>query len=226
MNNSVSIISKSCAILFLAKERIFSISFSLPQARKILSPILALQFFIISFIEFDRNSIFEKASSLTYFSLLSIVPLLSIAFGIAKGFGLEKYLERELNHIFIGQEEILEMSLEFTKRMLNTVNGGVIIGFSMIFILYAVLRLLYSVEWTFNEIWHTKSRSWQRKVSDYLAMVLLAPLLLILSGSFTVYVTSEIKGLAEVEVPAKCMRLRRKAHHSGILFDPLLRFGC
>ena len=92
------------------------------------------------------------------------------------------------------------MSLEFTKRMLNTVNGGVIIGFSMIFILYAVLRLLYSVEWTFNEIWHTKSRSWQRKVSDYLAMVLLAPLLLILSGSFTVYVTSEIKGLAEVEV--------------------------
>ena len=25
------------------------------------------------------------------------------------------------------------MSLEFTKRMLNTVNGGVIIGFSMIF---------------------------------------------------------------------------------------------
>ena len=156
--------------------------------------------FIISFIEFDRNSIFEKASSLTYFSLLSIVPLLSIAFGIAKGFGLEKYLERELNHIFIGQEEILEMSLEFTKRMLNTVNGGVIIGFSMIFILYAVLRLLYSVEWTFNEIWHTKSRSWQRKVSDYLAMVLLAPLLLILSGSFTVYVTSEIKGLAEVEV--------------------------
>ena len=159
-----------------------------------------LRIFIISFIEFDRNSIFEKASSLTYFSLLSIVPLLSIAFGIAKGFGLEKYLERELNHIFIGQEEILEMSLEFTKRMLNTVNGGVIIGFSMIFILYAVLRLLYSVEWTFNEIWHTKSRSWQRKLSDYLAMVLLAPLLLILSGSFTVYVTSEIKGLAEVEV--------------------------
>ena len=90
-----------------------------------------LRIFIISFIEFDRNSIFEKASSLTYFSLLSIVPLLSIAFGIAKGFGLEKYLERELNHIFIGQEEILEMSLEFTKRMLNTVNGGVIIGFSI-----------------------------------------------------------------------------------------------
>ena len=140
-----------------------------------------LRIFIISFVEFDRNSISEKASGLTYFSLLSIVPLLSIAFGIAKGFGLEKYLERELNHIFSGQEEILEMSLEFTKRMLDTVNGGVIIGFSLVFILYAVLRLLYSVEWTFNEIWHTKSRSWQRKVSDYLAMVLLAPLLLILS---------------------------------------------
>jgi membrane protein len=48
-----------------------------------------LRIFIISFVEFDRNSISEKASGLTYFSLLSIVPLLSIAFGIAKGFGLE-----------------------------------------------------------------------------------------------------------------------------------------
>lgn len=159
-----------------------------------------LRIFIISLVEFDRNSISEKASSLTYFSLLSIVPLLSIAFGISKGFGLEKYLERELNHLFSGQEEILEMSLEFTKRMLNTVNGGVVIGLSLVFILYAVLRLLYSVEWTFNEIWHTKSRSWQRKVSDYLAMVLLAPLLLILSGSVTVYITSEVKSLAEMEV--------------------------
>ena len=159
-----------------------------------------LRIFIISLVEFDRNSISEKASGLTYFSLLSIVPLLSIAFGVAKGFGLEKYLERELNNIFFGQKEILEMSLEFTKRMLDTVNGGVIIGFSLVFILYAVLRLLYSVEWTFNEIWHTKSRSWQRKVSDYLAMVLLAPLLLILSGSVTVYITSEVKSLAELEV--------------------------
>ena len=61
-----------------------------------------LRIFIISLIEFDRNSIFESIESYL-FSLLSIVPLLSIAFGIAKGFGLEKYLERELNHIFIGQ---------------------------------------------------------------------------------------------------------------------------
>jgi membrane protein len=160
----------------------------------------SLRILIISFIELKRDRISEKASSLTYYSLLSIIPILAITFGIAKGFGLDAYLERELNHIFIGQEEILILSIGFTKKLLGTVDGGAVIGISVVFILYSVLRLLDSIELTFDEIWHTKSRNWQNKLSNYLAIVLLAPLLLVLSGSITVFITSEVRNIAEANL--------------------------
>ena len=43
--------------------------------------------------EFRVNQIQLRASALTYYSLLSIVPIAAMAFGIAKGFGFDKQLE-------------------------------------------------------------------------------------------------------------------------------------
>ena len=37
-----------------------------------------------------------RASALTFYSLLSMVPLAAMAFGVAKGFGLEKLLEAQV----------------------------------------------------------------------------------------------------------------------------------
>jgi membrane protein len=155
-----------------------------------------LRVWIISFSEFNKDNITEKASSLTYFSLLSIVPVFATLFGIAKGFGLETYLRRELERFFEGQEQILDTSIEFATKMLANTHGGVIVGISFIFILYAVLRLLYNIEMAFNQIWETKSRSWQRKISDYLAIILLSPIFLIFSGTLTVFIQGSIQKMA------------------------------
>ncbi|PLX04403.1 MAG: YihY/virulence factor BrkB family protein, partial [Marinilabiliales bacterium] len=48
-----------------------------------------------------------KASALTFYSLLSMVPIVAMIFGIAKGFGIEKMLEEQLECSFEGQEEVL-----------------------------------------------------------------------------------------------------------------------
>lgn len=155
-----------------------------------------LRVWIISISEFKKDKIIDKASALTYFSLLSIVPVIAMAFGIAKGFGLEDKLEKELdNLLFGGQEAVLAQVLEFSKRMLNEADGGIISGISFVFLLYAVLRLMFNIELAFNDIWDTKSRSWQRKVSDYIAIVLLGPVFVILSSSATVFVTSAMQTL-------------------------------
>lgn len=155
-----------------------------------------IRVWIIAFSEFKKDKIVDKASALTYFSLLSIVPVIAMGFGIAKGFGLEDRLEHELDTLlFGGQQAVLHQVLEFAKRMLNEADGGIISGISFVFLLYAVLRLMYNIELAFNDIWDTKSRSWQRKVSDYIAIILLGPLFVILSSSATVFVTATVQSL-------------------------------
>ena len=117
-----------------------------------------LRILIISILEFSKDRASETASALTYFSALSVVPVLAMAFGIAQGFGLEKFLTEELSRFFgSGQSEVLDKALEFSKSMLETANGGVITGISFIFLIYAVVRLLNNIEVSFNHIWQAKS---------------------------------------------------------------------
>jgi len=172
---------------------------TLPKTKGLL--FFQLRVWIISFQEFKKDNITEKASALTYFTLLSIVPVIAMAFGISKGFGLEIVLKRELERYFAGNEMVLEQTLEWSSKMLDQANGGIISGISFVFLMYAVLRLLYNIEMSFNSVWGTKSRSWQRKISDYIAIILLGPLFIILSSSATVFVTSQVQNLAsEVSV--------------------------
>ena len=55
-----------------------------------------LRIILLSARGFDENKCFFRASALTFYSLLSIVPVLAMAFGLAKGFGLEKALEKQV----------------------------------------------------------------------------------------------------------------------------------
>lgn len=153
---------------------------------------------IIAFSQFTKDKCDEKASALTFFSLLSIVPVVAMAFGIATIFGLEDYLGEELAIYFSGQQEVLEYVLEFSNKMLATSSGGVISGISALFLIYAVARLMNNIELAFNDIWDTKrGRSLKRKLTDYMSVILLGPLILILSSSATVFITTGVENLTE-----------------------------
>jgi membrane protein len=45
---------------------------------------------------FDEDKCKFRASALTFYTLLSIVPVVAMMFGIAKGFGIEKRVEAQL----------------------------------------------------------------------------------------------------------------------------------
>jgi hypothetical protein len=64
-----------------------------------------------------------RASALTFYTLLSVVPVFAVIFGIAKGFGLEKLLEKELLEQMTGQEQALERILAFSRNMLENTRG-------------------------------------------------------------------------------------------------------
>ena len=134
-----------------------------------------------------------RASALTFYSLLSIIPVAAIAFAIAKGFNLDQNLEQIVTKEFKTQPEVLSWLLSASRSALQETNGGYIAGVGVIILFWSVMSLLDQIESSFNHIWQIRiSRPWYRKFTDYLTIMFIAPVLLILSSSITLIVGTKL----------------------------------
>lgn len=146
-----------------------------------------LKIIFISIRGFFVDKVALRASALTYYTLIAVVPVVAMFIGIAKGFGLHQYLIDTLKSSFAEQEQVLDFLLKFADTTLSKAGGGVVAGVSALFLLWAILSLLNNIEISFNHIWQVKrNRPWSRKITDYLSVMLIAPLFLIVSSSITV----------------------------------------
>ena len=117
-----------------------------------------------------------QASALTFYSILSVVPVLALGFGIAKGFGFEKNLEKVLLENLKGQEEIAQKIFQFAQTTLENVRGGVVAGIGIIILFWAIVMILSHIESALNDVWGVKKgRPFVRKISDYLSLMLICP---------------------------------------------------
>jgi membrane protein len=133
-----------------------------------------------------------RATALTLYSLISVVPILALAFAIAKGFGYEQRLEQQILEQVPQQEVILTRVLEFSRRLLANTESGLIAGVGVVLLLWTVIKVFGNIEQSFNDIWRIRdSRPLVRKLSDYLSLMLVCPVLLILSSSGSVFLSSE-----------------------------------
>ena len=138
------------------------------------------------------------AASLTFYTLLSIVPVLAMAFGIAKGFGFTRLLHDQILVNFSGQEEVINRIVAYANTLLENAKGGVVAGIGVIILFYSVIKVLSHIEGSFNAIWKIATpRGLGRRFSDYLSIMLIGPVLVILSGSATVYATTQVSQIAE-----------------------------
>ena len=146
---------------------------------------------ILAIRGFNSENLQTKASALTYSTLLAIVPLLAVLLGIAKGFGFQEAVQQELFDYFPRQEQELSEAFKFVERYLAQAQGGVIIGVGLILLFYTVINLISSIEDTFNDIWQIqKSRPWHRKISDYLALFLILPILMTASSGLSIFLST------------------------------------
>lgn len=151
--------------------------------------IKAIRTFSLAFRGFKEDKVNLRASALTFYSVLSVVPIMAMAFGIAKGFGFDTNLEALLKESLSGQEEVASFLIEFSTNMLSNVKGGWIFGIGLVFLLWSILQVLGNIENAFNSIWQVKrSRVFFRKFSDYFSIMLVAPILILLSSSAQVFI--------------------------------------
>ena len=123
---------------------------------------------------FTTKRVMQKASALTYSTLLAIVPITAVVFAIARGFGYNKYIEVWFRDAFESQPQVAEVIIGFVNSYLVHTKSGVFLGIGLIFMLYTVLMLVSNVEDSFNEIWQVKKpRSIFRTFTDYIAMFFL-----------------------------------------------------
>ncbi len=129
-----------------------------------------------------------RTAALTFYTLISLVPVAALAFAVVKGFGLADALVDNLYSVVPQIPEVIDYVVAFAQKTLSRTQGGWVALFSLITLFWAVVRVFGSVEDAFNNIWEVKStRSAARKYSDYIAVVVIAPLLWIAATSIGSY---------------------------------------
>ena len=161
--------------------------------------IRSLKIIILSVQGFSRDLCPLRASALTLYSILSIVPVIAMLFGIAKGFDFESMLERRLIEQVPDQETMVLQLISFAQNLLASTKGGVVAGIGIVVLFWTIINVIGNIEESFNYIWKIgKGRSISRKFSDYLSLMLLAPVVLIASSSITVFLDTKITWLMTV----------------------------
>ncbi len=157
-----------------------------------------LRIVVMAAVRFQKDDCQRSASVLTYYSILNIVPLLAVLFAIAKGFGLEKLIVRQI--IQLGkdmnwQADITAKIIEFSRSLLANARGEVIVGFGVIILFWTVISILSRTEKSFNNIWEARqSRTIVRKFTDYLSVIILAPIFFALWSSVNVLIAGQVRG--------------------------------
>ena len=156
-----------------------------------------IRILVLTIRGFVEDKCLLRASTLTFYSILSIGPVVALALGIAKGFGLEKILERQVLDKLPAQEAVLSQILQYARILLENTKGGLIAGIGIVILFWAVLRVFNHIERVFNDIWQIKKpRPWRRKLSNYLAFIVIAPILLIMYSSIPVLITTQLSLIA------------------------------
>ncbi len=126
------------------------------------------------------------ASALAYTTLLAVVPVVALMLAAVKGIGAADEIEGLLLARFALDPEVVAVVREGIERVnvatVGTLGAGLLI--------FTVVSVLGHIESTFNHVWRVRTgRPWWRRLTDYLGVLTLTPLLLLLATGLTSFVT-------------------------------------
>lgn len=150
-----------------------------------------------SFLSSDLQS---QACALTYSTLLAIVPALALLFAIGRGFGFQDLLKQQLYSYFPSQRSALDAAFNFVDSYLAQASEGIFVGVGIVFLLWTMISLLSNVETSFNSIWRVRQgRTFMRKITDYLAILLVLPVLMICGSGLSILMSTALRNLLPFE---------------------------
>ncbi|MDE6339111.1 MAG: YihY/virulence factor BrkB family protein, partial [Muribaculaceae bacterium] len=143
---------------------------------------------------FLNRGLQNRAMALTYSTVLALVPTIALLVAIGRGFGLQDSLQEELYNFFPSQHTAISTALKFVDSYLNSATQGMFVGIGILFLLWTVISLLSYIEDAFNMIWDVKhERSFYQKITDYIAICLIIPILMICASGVSIFMSTTIQ---------------------------------
>ena len=190
------------------------------------------------------------ASALTYYTLMSIIPLLALGLSLARVFGGGDIArERIIGKIdAIGQQlsgkTVSDSSAEMTQEVVSNLHSyaeqifnqignisfGTLGGIGLIVLIWMAITMLSQIEASFNNVWGAPPRGLWRKCADYLAIIIVVPFLGIAASTIpivalvTKYAYGYTFGLMSEEWFARLLRFCIGSFFSVALFVVVLMF--
>ena len=157
-------------------------------------PVQTVKIINLSVRSFLDRDLQTQACALTYRTVLAIVPALAMLFAIGRGFGFQKLLQSELFRYFPAQREALEQASVYVDNYLSQASQGVFVGIGLVLLLWTLVSLMSNVEDSFNHVWGvTGKRSFRRKLTDYTALFLLLPVLMVCSAGISIFMSDAVQ---------------------------------
>ncbi len=150
---------------------------------------------------FFEDDLMYRASVLTYYSLLAIVPIFALIIAIGRGFGLQQNIEGFISDTLGQDHEITPFLMGFVDNYLEQAHGGVFVGIGVAILLWSVVSMFRQVEYNFNMIWNIKqSRSIIRQFTTYITILVVIPVLSVSSTGLSSFVDSYVQLLSTTHV--------------------------
>jgi membrane protein len=146
---------------------------------------------------FREDRLGQTASSLTFTTVMALVPLFTVGLAIFSAFpmfsrfegGIEKWLVQSLVPDQIART-VLKYLHQFSSK------AGELGWLGAVVLLITALALILTIDRKLNDIWRVrKLRPLSHRVLTYWAVLTLGPLMLAISASVTTYLFSASKGL-------------------------------
>ncbi|MGL5355236.1 MAG: YihY/virulence factor BrkB family protein [Cetobacterium sp.] len=133
-----------------------------------------------AFENYKRSNSNLWANTLCYFTTLSFIPILAIAFSIGRWFGIDNYYLNELTNSSPLNEDTIKLILEIAQNLLQNTRSGVIAGAGFLSLGWVIISTFSVIEKALNSIWGIKkTRDFFRKISDYLLVFFMLPISII-----------------------------------------------
>lgn len=135
-----------------------------------------------------------KSAALTYSSVLALVPAIALLLAIGRGFGFQDIISNSLYQYFPAQHQALETAMGFVDSYLKEAANGIFVGIGVVVLLWTLVSLLSTIEEAFNNVWDIKKdRTLYQKVTDYIAICLLVPVLMICSSGVSIFMSTLVQ---------------------------------
>ena len=140
---------------------------------------------------FKDKALNVRANSLSFSLLFAFVPMTAGVFAIARGFGFEELLKERLSTTFLAEANIVPVIMEWVERYLETARDGLFLGIGLVALIWAVYAFFNMLERSFNNIWNVKtSRSFGRRLTNYMVVLLLIPVMIIVTSGISIFLHS------------------------------------